>query len=79
MSTEPQGQFCTIEPGKFLGKILPGDGTQNRIMGTLRVVNDEIIPAYRNVSLAPDKLPEDFRGVAILKTPELLSQPTVNG
>lgn len=66
MSTEPQGQICTIEPGKFLRQILPGDGSKNRVVGTLREVDEEIVSTHLDVSLAPDKLPEDFRCVAIV-------------
>ena len=35
--------------------------------------------AHRDVTLAPDKLPEYLRGIAILKAPQLLGQPAVQG
>ncbi len=72
-------QFKAAEPGERLGKPLPGDTPEDRVVCPAGI--GDLQSAVLNVDgcLAPDKMAVDRLGVALLEAPELFGQHTVEG
>lgn len=72
-------QIFSAEPGYVLGQTLPGNISQNRIMGLSRISNGDFsrIDFYRCLTL--DEVPVDLLGVALFKASELLGKHAVEG
>ena len=76
---EPQVQFGAVQPGDDLRKAMPGNISEDRVMGSAGIGNLHRAASDVDGSLAPDKVAVDILSVALLETPEFLGQHAVEG
>ena len=66
-----------IEPWDFLRQSLPGDGSQNGIVGPSGIRDEDLSSLDGYLTLSLDEIPVELWGIASFKPSEILSQPAV--
>ena len=72
-----EADWSIIEPRDFLRQSLPGDGSQNGIVGPSGIRDEDLSSLDGYLTLSLDEIPVELWGVANLKPSEVLSQPAI--
>src|SRR3990167_6215188 len=78
-SLEFQVQFNASEPGDSLRQTMPGNVSEDRVMGPAGISHPYFAAGDLHIGLAPDEMAIDLLGIALLKASEPLGQHAVKG
>jgi len=76
---EPQVRFGMVEPGDGSRQAMPGNVSENRVMGLSRIGDRHLAVGDVDGGLTPDKMPVDLPGIALFESPKVLGQHAVEG